>query len=430
MNNKPILTYENNDTSSNEVIPLSTIITITCSIHGDFKQTLSTHFAGVGCPLCCGKVGKNAKKIDDYIILCKLNKIYSLKEWFNFHDKNNTMMVIDGFVKHPYVKLGISCRDFSIQCFNRQQFNRSLEDHIKICQNNEIKTHGQWKNFHKKENKNKEGYSSDCWQKFNLSCKDFFEKINGRINIKSKKDIKSFILSKKIKTLEEWKLYFSKNEDWCKENGFRKYLWDVKKYNMTYMQWLYYIWPDRKLKSKQEIKKFIISNKIPSWRQWRMFHHKNKLGEIGYPKYPQSCPQYKMTIIQWTQYVFGKKVENKTKKQHRDYCLEYGITNCHMWIKHRKEYKLSKQGFVSTPPRTFGMTWTEWSEYVFGKKNIKTEKCHINLCVKKHITSGEKYRKIYKLNNMKKSGYFSDVFYKFGKGFFNKVRKILEPKKK
>lgn len=51
----PFYTYENNDTSSNEVIPLTTTINITCSIHGVFKQKLCHHFNGRGCPKCVGR---------------------------------------------------------------------------------------------------------------------------------------------------------------------------------------------------------------------------------------------------------------------------------------------------------------------------------------------------------------------------------------
>ena len=80
------VTYVNNRTK----------ITITCSIHGDFKQTPNNHLNGKGCPVCSGNV-----KLTTSEFISKANKIHNDKyNYSKVRYVNNKTKIIVTCHKH------------------------------------------------------------------------------------------------------------------------------------------------------------------------------------------------------------------------------------------------------------------------------------------------------------------------------------------
>ena len=116
-------------------------------------------------------------------------------------------------------------------------------------------------------------------------------------------------------------------------------------------------------KNKEETKKYWIENGITGETSWYKHWRDNSLYSLGYPYNPWAS--YKMSRSKWTDYVFGKK---KTKEETKEYWIKNKITGSYVWRKHWKGNNLHEQGYINQPWKFFKMTCIEWTVYVWGKK--------------------------------------------------------------
>jgi hypothetical protein len=65
---------KNYDYSKVDYINSSTLVTIICPIHGEFKQIPSNHLRGKGCPYCAGHA-----RLNNEIFIERSNKIHNFK---------------------------------------------------------------------------------------------------------------------------------------------------------------------------------------------------------------------------------------------------------------------------------------------------------------------------------------------------------------
>jgi len=124
-------------------------------------------------------------------------------------------------------------------------------------------------------------------------------------------------------------------------------------------------------KTKEEHKEYWIKNKITNSKKWIKHWQESNLQEQGY----HCCPwqSFGIKAAEWTEYVCGKK-KVKKKEETKKYCVKNGITNNSQWHKHYKENNLQEQGYPSNCASKYKMSDAEWTEYVCGKKKVLTSK--------------------------------------------------------
>ena len=276
-------------------VNMHTPVIIGCPIHGDFKQRPNSHMQGAGCPYCAGKCIFNLKTKEE------------IKEYW---------------IKHKITGNGV---------WNKQWQDNNLQEL---------------------------GYPCSPWQSYEMSKAEWTEYVWGKKEFKTKEEIKEYWIKYKITGETSWYKHWKNNN--LQEQGYPYNPW--QSYEMNKSEWSKYVWGQKK--TKGEIKEYWIKYKITGSKVWIKQWQDNNLQELGYPSAPWSS--YKMTCIEWTEYVWGKK-EFKTKEEIKKYWIENKIIGSNTWYKHWKDNNLQEQGYPSAPWSSYKMSIVKWTEYVWSK---------------------------------------------------------------
>ena len=188
-----------------------------------------------------------------------------------------------------------------------------------------------------------------------------------RLNQKTKEEHKEYWIKNKITSSTQWIKHWKESN--LQEQGYSCKPW--RTFYITTAEWVEYVCGKKKVKTKEEVKEYWIKNKITNSKKWIKHWQESNLQEQGY----HCCPRQSFGIkaAEWTEYVCGKK-KVKKKEETKKYCVKNGITNNSQWHKHYKENNLQEQGYPSNCASKYKMSDAEWTEYVCGKKKVLTSK--------------------------------------------------------
>ena len=214
------------DYSKVEYVNSNTKVIIICHEHGEFEQMPSSHLNGANCPICAGNYSNKIYFLEMAKLIHGDKYDYSKVNYINSHTKVTIICPIHGrFEQNPTNHLsGRSCHNCGkiVASLSRKL---TTKDFIEKA----IKKHGDKYDYSKTDYINSHAkivIICPIHGEFEQSATTHLSGAgcptcagNKILNLISYNELKTIVRSKGIKSQKEYKEWWKKNEDYCKNNG-------------------------------------------------------------------------------------------------------------------------------------------------------------------------------------------------------------------
>ncbi len=144
------------------------------------------------------------KTEEEHIEFIKKNNIRDSTQWYGHNNKNN--LKEKGYYSFPWEAFSNSCKEFFERIWGKI---KTKEEHICLIKENNITGNKKWNKYYEKNNLREQKYLKCPWQAYNESIKEFFSNINNKII--EEEDYLFIIKKNNIRGSGEWKTYYKNN---------------------------------------------------------------------------------------------------------------------------------------------------------------------------------------------------------------------------